>query len=191
MSQRNNLGGALSFGSVPGRWNSGRPKSSGDWRRVGGTSMEVGLASPATGPCSRSGIRRTASRLFARTQAGRTFETADFENWTAAQGAPRTGGAACSRSGSSARSWRESWPFRPELPAGFTLSAAQLYRSDDGGRSWTNLTAFHSQSIIGQSQRSVAVSPADADQVTVANDFGVWRSMDGGMSVVRVESFVA
>ena len=58
----------------------------------------------------------------------------------------------------------------------------QLYRSDDGGRSWSNLTAFHNQSIIGPSQHSVAVSPGDADQLTVANDFGVWRSMDGGLS---------
>ena len=29
---------------------------------------------------------------------------------------------------------------------------------------------------------SVAVSPADADQLVAANDYGVWRSLDGGLS---------
>ena len=36
--------------------------------------------------------------------------------------------------------------------------------------------------MIGFGQRSVAVSPANPDQVVVANQFGVWRTMDGGMS---------
>ena len=58
----------------------------------------------------------------------------------------------------------------------------QLYRSDDGGRSWANLTAFQTESVIGGGQHDVAVSPGDPDQIVVANDFGVWRSMDGGLS---------
>src|SRR5450759_2202297 len=58
----------------------------------------------------------------------------------------------------------------------------QLYRSEDGGRSWANLTAFKTESVIGLGQRSVAVSPANPDQIVVANDFGVWRSLDGGLS---------
>ena len=58
----------------------------------------------------------------------------------------------------------------------------QLFRSDDGGRSWANLTAFRTESVIGLGQRSVAVSPSNQDQIVVANDFGVWRSMDGGLS---------
>jgi uncharacterized protein (TIGR03437 family) len=58
----------------------------------------------------------------------------------------------------------------------------QLYRSDDGGRSWANLTAFKTESVIGLGQRSVAVSPANQDQIVVANEFGVWRSLDGGLS---------
>src|ERR1019366_665172 len=54
--------------------------------------------------------------------------------------------------------------------------------SDDGGRSWANLTAFKTESVIGLGQRSVAVSPANQDQIVVANEFGVWRSLDGGLS---------
>ena len=66
----------------------------------------------------------------------------------------------------------------------------QLYRSDDGGRSWSNLTGFRSQSIIGTGQRSVAVSPDDPDQLAVANSFGVWRSMDGGSSWTGLNQYL-
>jgi uncharacterized protein (TIGR03437 family) len=58
----------------------------------------------------------------------------------------------------------------------------QLYRSEDGGHGWENLTALGSRSVIGDGVASVAVSPVDADQLVAANDFGVWRSLDGGLS---------
>ena len=150
-----------------------------DWRRVGNTSVELGLASPGTGPVESVWYAADGSRLYARTKSGRTFETTDFENWSPAA--------------------TPSDPADPPAPSvdrvperGVKLEAAasgriyalggQLYRSDDGGRSWTNLTGYRAQSVIGSAQRSVAVSPADRDQVVVANDYGVWRSMDGGLS---------
>jgi uncharacterized protein (TIGR03437 family) len=152
-----------------------------EWRRVGNPSMEVGLASPATGPVQTVWYSPDGARLYARTRAGRVFETIDFESWTPAQGASEpadTPPPAVDR--------------LPEPGAKLALAAAapgriyalgtQLYRSDDGGHSWSNLTAFHNQSIIGAAQRSVAVSAGDPDQLAVANDFGVWRSMDGGLS---------
>jgi len=152
-----------------------------EWRRVGTPSVEVGLAAPATGPVAAVWYSPDGARLYARTRAGRVLETIDFESWIPAQGASGPADApppAVDR--------------MPEPGAKLALAAAapgriyalgtQLYRSDDGGRSWVNLTAFHNQSIIGPSQHSVAVSPDDADQVAVANDFGVWRSMDGGLS---------
>jgi uncharacterized protein (TIGR03437 family) len=152
-----------------------------EWRRVGNPSMEVGLASPAAGPVETVWYSPDGVRLYARTRSGRVFETADFESWTPAQGASEP-----------ADTLAPSVDRMPEPGAKVTLAAAapgriyalgtQLYRSDDGGRSWANLTAFHNQSIIGPAQRSVAVSPGDADQLAVANDFGVWRSMDGGLS---------
>jgi uncharacterized protein (TIGR03437 family) len=55
-----------------------------------------------------------------------------------------------------------------------------LYRSDDVGLTWSNLTGYKSESVIGTGQHSVAVG-ANGDLV-VANDYGVWRSMDGGLS---------
>ncbi len=143
--------------------------------------MEVGLAAAATGPVASVWYSPDGSRLFAKTRSGRVLQTDDFESWTPAQApaeSPDAQPPAVDR--------------LPEPGAKLASSAAspgrvyalgnQLYRSDDGGRSWTNLTAFHDRSIIGTPQRSVAVSPGDGDQVTVANDFGVWRSMDGGLS---------
>jgi len=151
--------------------------------------MEVGLASPATGPVLAVWYSADGSRLYARTRAGRVFETIDFENWIPAQGASAPADIA-------------SPPVDRMPEPGATLAVSisapgriyalgsQLYRSDDGGRSWTNLTAFHNQSIIGSGQRSVAVSPGDPDQLAVANDFGVWRSMDGGMSWSGLNQFL-
>ena len=152
-----------------------------EWRRVGNPAIEVGLASPVTGPVRTVWYSPDGARLYARTRAGSVFETADFESWTPAEGPSEpadTPPPALDRI--------------PEPGAKLALAAAapgriyalgtQLYRSDDGGRSWSNLTAFHNQSIIGPAQRSVAVAPGDADQLAVANDFGVWRSMDGGLS---------
>lgn len=152
-----------------------------EWRRVGNPSIEAGLASPATGPIETVWYSPDGTRLYARTRAGRVMETTDFENWTPAQGVAEpaeTPAPAVDR--------------MPEPGAKLVLAfnapgqvyalGTQLYRSGDGGRSWANLTAFHNQSIIGPAQHSVAVSPVDADQLAVANDSGVWLSMDGGSS---------
>ena len=56
------------------------------------------------------------------------------------------------------------------------------YRSDDGGLSWSNLTAYKEASILGGELSDVAASPHDPDEVVVAATSGVWRSMDGGLS---------
>jgi uncharacterized protein (TIGR03437 family) len=58
----------------------------------------------------------------------------------------------------------------------------QVYRSDDGGASWTDQTALHGQSILGAPATDLAVSPKDPDEVVVANDLGIWRSLDGGVT---------
>lgn len=160
-----------------------------EWHRVGNASMDVGLASPATGPVLAVWYAADGSRLYARTRANRVFETVDFENWTVVQGGSEPADIpppAVER--------------LPEAGARLAVSAVepgrvyalgnQLYRSDDGGRSWSNLTGFRSQSIIGTGQRSVAVSPDDPDQLVVANSFGVWRSMDGGSSWTGMNQYL-
>src|SRR5262249_26586613 len=53
---------------------------------------------------------------------------------------------------------------------------------EDGGRTWANLTAFKTESVIGSAQTSVAASISNPGHIVVANQFGVWRSLDGGLS---------
>jgi uncharacterized protein (TIGR03437 family) len=147
-----------------------------NWRKVGGYSVELMLASPATGPVDKVWFGNDG-RLFARTRSGKVFETADFEIWTASANPAEPPGPV-------------------EVPAARTPETGvrvigasfgriyalgkNLFRSDDSGLSWNNLTAFKTDSVIGSGQHSVAAGPGD--QVVVANDFGVWRSMDGGRS---------
>ena len=122
------------------------------------------------------------STLYARTASDMVYATTDFDTWRHVTDAPEP------------PERRTPIPVVRLPEPGATLAAASpntyqvfalgrnLSRSDDGGHSWTNLTAYKSQSVVGFGQRSVAVSPDDPDQVVVANDYGVWRSMDGGLS---------
>jgi uncharacterized protein (TIGR03437 family) len=156
-------------------WGQVRP----DWRKVGPSSVELMLASPATGPVDR--VWFSGSTLYARTRSGRTLQTADFEAWTPVSGVEPPAQPAAAA------------VVRPPEPGaaaittsmdGYTVFGLKrnLYRSEDGGRTWRNLTALKSQSVIGAGQHSVAVSPQDPDQIVVANDYGVWRTMDGGLT---------
>lgn len=143
--------------------------------------MDLGLASPATGPVAQVWFGADGATLYARTASGKTFQTNDFENWkdagTAVRPAPPVPATAVRLPEASASLVAS--PFNPGVI--FALGSG-LWRSEDEGHSWTSLTAYKSQSVVGPGQRSVAVSPADPDQIVLANDYGVWRSMDGGMT---------
>ena len=152
-----------------------------EWRRVGGPSMEVGLASAATGPVQSVWYSPDGSRLYARLSGGRTLETIDFENWTPAE-APADPADPAPPPVDRLPESGAKLVVSPSAPGRIYALGNQLYRSDDGGKSWTNLTALRGQSVIGSLQRSLAVLPSDPDQIAVGNDFGVWRSMDGGLS---------
>ena len=52
------------------------------WRKVGSSSVDLMLASPATGPVDNVWFAPDGRTLYARTHSGKSFETADFENWT-------------------------------------------------------------------------------------------------------------
>jgi uncharacterized protein (TIGR03437 family) len=154
-----------------------------DWRRIGNSSVELSLAAPATGPVDRVWYAEDGARLYAHTVSGLVFETADFESW-------RESRQAFSATEESAVAKVLGAP--PEPSAKVQPSAAdrarlyalgkQVYRSDDGGLSWTNLTAYKNRSIIGDDMRGLASSPRDPDEIAVANGRGVWRSLDGGLS---------
>ena len=151
------------------------------WRKVGSASVDLQLAGPATGPVDEVWFAPGGGVLYARAASGAVFETADYETWTPVAGAPDP---PATRPATAAR--------LPEASARILASSSnpniifglgrQLYRSEDGGHGWENLTALGSRSVIGDGVASVAVSPVDADQLVAANDFGVWRSLDGGLS---------
>jgi uncharacterized protein (TIGR03437 family) len=65
----------------------------------------------------------------------------------------------------------------------------QLLHSDDG-KSWETLTSYKSESVVGPGIHSVAVSPNDPNQLAVANQNGVWRSMDGGLTWAGLNAFL-
>jgi uncharacterized protein (TIGR03437 family) len=151
------------------------------WRQIGNDSVDIALAAPATGPVDAVWYSPDGTRLYARPRSGGVFETIDFEHWTASMIAPAP---------------PAEMPVTVErAPAPNVMLVAaptdrlrvfglgqHVFRSDDGGKSWANLTAWRTESIIGPGQHSMAISKNDPDQIVVANDYGVWRSMDGGLS---------
>ena len=64
----------------------------------------------------------------------------------------------------------------------YAVGKTNVYAYDESGRTWLNLTGFNDQSIVGGGFIALAVSPANAQEITVSNHFGVWRSLDGGLS---------
>jgi uncharacterized protein (TIGR03437 family) len=147
-----------------------------NWRKVGSSDVELMLASPATGPVDTVWFGGDG-RLFARTHSGKTFETTDFEIWLPSANPPAPPVPV------QAQVSRLPEAGAHVVGASFGRAYAlgkNLFRSDDAGLTWNNLTGFKAESVIGAGQRSVAVGPND--QIIVANDYGVWRSMDSGQS---------
>ena len=147
-----------------------------EWRHIGNSAVDLALASPASGAAERVWFSPEGARLFVRTSSGRVFETADFETWKRADAAvnapePDRGGA-------------QSGPVRsnPLNPQRLYAFGQNVFRSDDGGSSWINVTAFQRSSIIGGGMNDLAISPRDPDELVVANRVGLWRSLDGGMT---------
>ena len=154
-----------------------------EWRKVGSAAVDRRLAGPATGPVERVWFSPQGGQLFARVQSGRVFQTADFANWTEISAAivpppvsvPAVAPARIPEAGA-----RLIHPAAD--PTRIYALGRQLYGSEDGGRTWANLTAFRSLSVVGPGFHDVAVAPDNPEQIVLANDFGVWRSLDGGLS---------
>jgi uncharacterized protein (TIGR03437 family) len=148
------------------------------WRKVGSAAVDLSLASPATGPVEHVWFS-SGGALFARTASGRIFQTADFESWVAAPAdtevAPRAQASAIRLPESGA----QIVSVAGDRSSIFGLGR-QVSRSQDGGHTWSNLTGYRGRSVIGVAQHSIAVSPLEPNQIVVANDYGVWRTLDGG-----------
>ena len=159
------------------------------WRHIGNSAIELPLPSLATGAVDRVWYSTEGSALFAKTASGRIFETRDFEQWQlitdpkesppqeqdpSAIGTPEAG-AKLASGGAAGRLY---------------AVGRNVYRSDDGGGAWINLTAYKGACLLGAGLASVAASPSDPDEVTVASATGVWRSVDGGLSWNGLNDFL-
>ena len=152
-----------------------------DWRHVGNSAVELGLADLATGPVDRAWYSANVTGLQIRTNSGRNFETVDFDTWQALPADALVPPVA-----------RGSAPVLPEDGAQVRISARDalrvysfgrfVHRSDDGGKHWENTTGYKGSSIIGDGLRDLAISPANPDEITVVGGAGVFRSLDGGRS---------
>jgi uncharacterized protein (TIGR03437 family) len=149
------------------------------WKRIAGTTIHENLAGPATGPVRAVWYSPSGNRLLAATASNRIFETSDFQHWrlnstdTAPSGAVPAAATRLPENDAKVQS------------AGSRLYAAgsaNIYASDDNGRTWLNLTGYNNRSIVGGGFTSLAVSPSNSQELTAANLFGVWRSLDGGLS---------
>lgn len=149
-----------------------------DWRPIGGTSLEAGLAAPATGPVSEVWYSIDGAALYARTPSGRVFETRDFERWDRSAA---SGGAVQASALSAPEPGARVYAPATVSARRYALGAA-VYRSDDEGRTWRDMSRFRGRSILGGGLTSLAVSPLDPDEVTIAARTGVWRSLDGGIT---------
>jgi uncharacterized protein (TIGR03437 family) len=161
-----------------------------NWRKVGSSAVELMLASPATGPVDKVWFNDTGE-LFARTRSGKVFRTDDFETWSPA--VALAGPVAEPSDPMAAQAVRLPEPGARVIAmtrSRLYSMGRQLMRSDDDGHTWANLTGFKSESVIGGGQHSVAVSPVNADHLVAANDYGVWRSMDGGLSWAGLNQFL-
>lgn len=152
-----------------------------DWRRVGNAAMDLDLTGLATGPVDRVWYSSGGDRIWVRTASGKTFETNDFDRWTASAAdvtvpaIPPGRSIVLPEAGAQARN-----PLNPS-PRVYAFGRF-VYRSDDSGKNWENVTAFHGVSIIGDSVHDLAVSPVNEDEILAAGAAGVFRSLDGGQS---------
>lgn len=160
-----------------------------DWRRIGNSAIELALPSVATGAVDRVWYSEDGSRLYARMASGRTFETTDFEQWRRVQD-PSI--APPAQDNPPAASLPETaLKLASQAASGRLYGAGRnAYRSDDGGLSWSNLTAYQGASILGDGLSDVAASPRDPDEVVVAASNGVWRSLDAGLSWSGLNQFL-
>ena len=153
-----------------------------DWRRLGNTAVEASLASVAGGPVERVWFATDGRQLFARTGSGKVFTTRDFETWAPAGEAAPPGEAerpVISRGLPEPGARIRDAARRPGL---LYAAGRAVYRSDDGGLSWTNVTEYEGASVVGDGVRDLAVSPENDQEIVVAGRFGIWRSLDGGLS---------
>jgi uncharacterized protein (TIGR03437 family) len=153
-----------------------------EWRNAGNLSLDRGLNGVASGTITRVWYSADGTKLYALGVGGRVFETSDFEQWTISTAqvpAPAVDGFSRSKPEAALR-------VRRSLRERAYAAGRFVYRSDDDGLNWTNLTSVRGESILGDGITDIAASPVEADEVTVATQNGIWRSIDAGLSWVSL-----
>jgi uncharacterized protein (TIGR03437 family) len=154
------------------------------------------LPSAATGPVDRVWYSPDGLTLFAKTAAGHVFRTEDFEQWQLVTDGkatpPAPDGAEAAVQGTPEVEFKLATPSFGGSAATVRLYGVgnDVYRSDDGGVRWLNLTSYKGACLLGPGLRAVTVSPVDSDDVVVASDAGIWRSLDGGVSWIGLNQFL-
>ena len=154
-------------------WNGGiaHAQQPVEWRKVGGTSVALDLSGPATGAVARVWYGPNGATLYAETRAGKVFRSTDLETWSLAVAPAEPAPPAAAVVARLPESGSRAVSLASDPGAAFALGQ-QLYRSDDGGRSWTDLTGFKSSSVVGGGLHDIAVAAGLRDRIVVANDYG-------------------
>lgn len=149
-----------------------------NWRAIGTTVVFNDRAGFSSGPVAGVWFDPDGQALEVQLENGRIFRTTDFENWTSAA---RPGNRAVSETralNGAPEGVRVA--FAPGRPYRAYAAGRWLYRSDDGGKHWTNIVTSNNTQLIGENVRTLAVSPFDPDRLAVVTNEGLWWSADGG-----------
>lgn len=157
-----------------------QPEEERRWKRLGGTGVAAAFAGPAGSPVDSAWFSADGLRLYASLQHGGLWASDDLGlTWKPAEQEPLEPRAVTDPAPSAGHLTVLRNPYR----AGVAYALGEhLYRSDDGGREWTNLTATRGESVIGRWQSVLAISPLDPDVIVVGNSMGLWKSHDEGVT---------
>ena len=153
------------------------------WQRIGGTGVAAGLAGPAGRSVEDAWFSAAGRRLYVTLLGNSVWTSEDLGlTWTPATRnaiEPVATLGTIDDDDGTAFSAIVRNPYRAAVS--YALGE-HLYRSDDDGREWTNLTAFEGGSVIGRWQGILAISPADPEVIVVGNSMGLWKSYDAGIT---------
>ena len=156
-----------------------QPVLNSDWRRIGNAAVDFSLSGPASGAVDRVWFDAEGAKIFARLPSGAVYATEDLEGWQLApEGAVPT---------TNPKVQLKRVPIGSRMTTGQFLGARKAYaaglhvwRSENGGEGWQNVTSYKGQSILGGEVFDLAVSPKEDDEIVAGTATGVWRSVDGG-----------
>ena len=156
-----------------------------EWRRVGTLTLAAGLPSPtAAGAVERVAFSESGD-VVATLATGKSWASADGASWREVPAPAPQATAAVERLPESGAIVRESLNGARRLYA----AAANLWRSDDAGRTWANLTGTRAGSLLGARALDVAIDTADptASPSHPPQDSGSpWTEVSPGRAGTRI-----